>query len=87
MPLVCLAVPDRHRAALLEELRKIMDPHDVEIVEQTDEPGEVGLRFDDAVGPLSAVERTNAILKEGDNLAARFEVGVGAEEWRPPQAG
>ena len=84
MPLVCLTVPERHRSALLEELRKIVDPQDVEIVEQPDAPGDVGLRFDDSIGAISAVERTNALLKEAGNVAGKYEVGVSAEEWRPP---
>jgi hypothetical protein len=33
------------------------------------------------------VERTNALLKESDNLAAKYEVAVSAEDWRPPNAG
>lgn len=83
MTLVCLTVPDHHRAALLEELRKIIDPQEVEIVEQTGEHGDVGLRFDDATGTFSAVERTNALLKNSGNLAGKYEVGVSAEQWRP----
>jgi hypothetical protein len=46
-----------------------------------------GLRFDDALSAFSAVERTNALLKESDNLAAKYEVAVSAEDWRPPNAG
>ncbi|MDP8907630.1 MAG: hypothetical protein M3N47_00630 [Chloroflexota bacterium] len=87
MTLVCLTVPDRHRDALLEELRKIIDPQEVEIVEQTGDPGDVGLRFDDSIGAISAVERTNALRKEAGNVAGKYEVGVSAEEWRPPSAG
>ena len=87
MPLVCITVPDRHRAALLEEMSKIIDPQEAEVVEQTGEHREVGLRFDDAMSAFSAVERTNALLKEGGNLAGEYEVGVSAEDWRPPRAG
>ena len=84
MALVCLNVPDGHRAPLLEELRKIIDPQEVEIVEQAGDHGDVGLRFDDSVGAISAVERTNALLKEAGDLAVKYDVAVSAEEWRPP---
>lgn len=87
MTLVCLTVPDRHRAALLEELEKITDPANVEIVEHPAEPGDVGLRFDDSIGVVSAVERTNALLKEGGKLAGKFEVTVSGADWRPPNPG
>lgn len=65
MPLVCLTVPGRHRPALLEELRKIINAQEAEVVKETGEHGDVGLRFDDA-------------LREREGVTAAFRLLPGA---------
>lgn len=70
MPLLYINVPEANRADLVAALKQL-NPSDAEVVEETDQPGSPGLRFDDMVDPTRAAHRVGDILDAAQEIAGR----------------
>jgi hypothetical protein len=74
MPIVSLSVPDDQHADLLDALKRL-GATDAEVVEDTGEPGRIGLRFAESVDQRTAAHRAGQIIDGANEIAGRkFDV-------------